>query len=308
MSSHHIGSLPAWAGFLPSIKIIDFAYNEFTGTLPLGVLLGQKLFAGIETFRAANCSLTGLISADLPEQIKELDLQGNDFSGTIPLEIAKFTSLQFFFVGNNPRLGGEIAPLLKNTVNLKTFSARNTSMTGRLDGGDWMSLTKMELLDLSFNSFEGTIPTEWGNLPSLKKLVLDNNAFTGLIPTDLGHLDDLLELKLADNVFVGKIPSELGLLESLEVLTLANNNLLHKVPSELGQLENLKTLTLSGNGLLQGTIPEALCGMNFSRYDIGCQLECSCCIDTSGYCAGTARVSSSDVFDNGERWRGLRGL
>lgn len=65
------------------------------------------------------------------------DLQGNAFTGTVPREIADLTSLQFLTL-DNTNLGGEIGTILKNAVNLKTFSARNTSLTGSINGTDWL--------------------------------------------------------------------------------------------------------------------------------------------------------------------------
>lgn len=166
------------------------------------------------------------------------------------------------------------------------------------------SLTNCEILDLSVNRLQGTIPSEWGKLSSLKKLRLSSNDFTGQIPTDFGLLDDLVELGLQDNVFVGRIPSELGQMSSLENLNLVDNNLYGTVPSELGLLEKLQELRLSGNALLQGTVPVCSPRSNFSRSDIGCQLECSCCVDETGTCSEDRKESArttKDVFDDNTR-------
>ena len=64
------------------------------------------------------------------------DLQGNAFDGTVP-QIANLTSLQFFNL-DNTNLEGEISTVLKNAANLKTLSARNTSLTGSLNGTEWL--------------------------------------------------------------------------------------------------------------------------------------------------------------------------
>lgn len=291
-------------------QYIDFSNNKFTGTLPFGYLLGRKLFEGLETMRVANNLLTGTLSSIIPDQIREVDLQGNDFFGEVPFDIEEFTNLQFVKLDNNKRLVGDIEALLKSVVHLKTFSARNTGMTGRLNGNDWESLTNLEILSLSDNAFQGTIPPEWGQLTALKKLSLASNGFTGLIPSTLGLLDDLNDLQLHNNTLVGSIPTELGML-GVEVLTLANNSLLGNVPTELGRLAGrLRVLTLSGNGRLRGTVPENLCsvpGANFSWPDIGCQLECSCCVNGAGFCSENepSNTDTRNAFNRGTR--NLRG-
>lgn len=277
------GPVPLWIARVPSIQHIDISYNLCSGMLPGG----ENLWTGIETFRAAHNLLTGTVSQLPSNKVIEVDLQGNNLSGIFPLAIEDFERLKYLILNDNSDMEIKISPLLKSAVNLVVFRARNTNMTGSLNGTEWMSLSdSLRILDLSQSMLKGTIPTEMGRLSLLKELGLGTNNFTGRVPSEIGLLDGMIELQLNNNNLAGELPSELGQLGLLEVLALANNILTGNIPSELGQLKELQMFTLSGNDLLQGAIPNGLCTSEttISRAGVGCQLECNCCVDLTDPC------------------------
>jgi hypothetical protein len=69
-------------------------------------------------------------------------------------------------------------------------------------------LTKVFLLDLSFNKFTGQIPASIGNIgATLFNLELANNEFTGPIPSMFAkQLKGLAALGLENNKLTGSIP------------------------------------------------------------------------------------------------------
>ncbi|XP_058110861.1 probable LRR receptor-like serine/threonine-protein kinase At3g47570 [Magnolia sinica] len=119
------------------------------------------------------------------------------------------------------------------------------------------NLTFLRKIDLSANSFHGTIPEEMGRLFRLKHLQLTNNTFTGEIPGNLTHCSKLIFLDLYGNRLEGKIPIELGSLSKLTLLNLGHNYLTGSIPPSLGNLSSLTILYISTNRL-EGSIPDEL--------------------------------------------------
>ena len=69
------------------------------------------------------------------------------------------------------------------------------------------NMTYLEILDLSQNRLNGTIPPTLGNLSRLQILDLSQNSLSGPIPSSLGNLTTLTNLNLSSNNLSGTIPS-----------------------------------------------------------------------------------------------------
>ncbi|CAN6467320.1 unnamed protein product [Victoria cruziana] len=100
------------------------------------------------------------------------------------------------------------------------------------------------------------------DLPQLYDLDLSYNLFEGPIPSGLGELAELVHLNLSDAGFSGSIPKSLGNLHQLESLDLSRNSLSGNIPTELVDLTFLSVLNLSFNQL-EGPIPQ---GNQFSTF------------------------------------------
>ncbi|KAL3613190.1 hypothetical protein CASFOL_042960 [Castilleja foliolosa] len=84
-------------------------------------------------------------------------------------------------------------------------------------------LGELVILSLSFNRFNGEIPTEIGSLSMLKYLYLGFNNFKGSIPKEIGKCTSLNALDLHDNQLTGHIPKQIGNCTSLKILYLRDN-------------------------------------------------------------------------------------
>ncbi|KAJ4745624.1 Leucine-rich repeat receptor-like protein kinase family protein [Rhynchospora pubera] len=118
-------------------------------------------------------------------------------------------------------------------------------------------LKSLKKLDLSSNSFKGSIPSSIGDLLVLEFLDLSMNHFEGVIPSSFGGLSSLISLNLSNNFLSGGIPEELKILESLQELQLSGNNLTGSIPDWVGNFANLRVFSAYENGLT-GVIPENL--------------------------------------------------
>ncbi|CAM8966828.1 unnamed protein product [Rhodiola kirilowii] len=121
-------------------------------------------------------------------------------------------------------------------------------------------LSGLTRLDLSYNRFQGSVPSAFGNLSSLQFLDLSYNRFDGLVPPELGNLGDLVSLNLSNNSLVGQLPDELRGLNKLQDLQLYTNGLNGSIPSWVGDLTSLRVFAAYENRL-SDRIPNHL-GLN----------------------------------------------
>ncbi|KAK9072552.1 hypothetical protein SSX86_008986 [Deinandra increscens subsp. villosa] len=117
-----------------------------------------------------------------------------------------------------------------------------------LDGGELSpslsNLTYLSHLDLSGNSFSGTIPRSIGYMSQLTYLNLGSNNFDGTIPISIGSLTRLTYLNLGSNNFNGTIPTSIGSLTQLTYLNLAYNSFYGIIPPDIENLTNLQSFSL----------------------------------------------------------------
>jgi Leucine-rich repeat (LRR) protein len=101
--------------------------------------------------------------------------------------------------------------------NILDLSYQNMTSVPR----DLFSNTTLTTLDLSHNALPGALPGEVRYLSKLEVLDLSDNTFTG-VPAEVGQLSLLKELDLSNNALSG-LPHELGNLSQLKILDLRGN-------------------------------------------------------------------------------------
>ncbi|XP_057990661.1 receptor-like protein 9DC1 [Hevea brasiliensis] len=228
--------------------------------------------------------------------LRYLNLNHSVFEGQIPLEISYLPALVSLDLSKNPYLILEtfiFNELVQNLTQLQQLdlSEINMSLVGssslmnlsssltslklsecQLQGKfpDISHLSKLVLLDLSYNNFSGEIPSSLENFKQLDTLYLDNNNLNGQIPSLLGSLKELSSLDLSYNNFNGEIPSSFENLKQLDSLYLYKNNLSGQIPSLLGSLKELSSLDLSYNNF-NGEIPSSFENLTQLYYlDLSC--------------------------------------
>ncbi|KAF7064331.1 hypothetical protein CFC21_070676 [Triticum aestivum] len=139
------------------------------------------------------------------------------------------------------------------TAGLRVLNFSSNRLVGRLS--DLSDFSRLEVLDLSFNSFTGTVTTQLSVMPRLRSLNLSSNHLVGAVP--LRMASSMEELVLSRNSFNDSIPSSLFSYSNLTLLDLSQNSLTGDVVDGFRKLPKLRTLILSGNNLT-GTIPASL--------------------------------------------------
>ncbi|CAM0948561.1 unnamed protein product [Alopecurus aequalis] len=156
-------------------------------------------------------------------------------------------------------LQGQITPSLGNLTFLTTLDLSVNSFVGSLP--ILGHLQKLHTLFLNNNNLNGIIPDSLTNCSNLANLDLSLNQLTGVIPPRIGNLTKLIGLSLNRNNFTGIIPPALGTIATLMGVYLEENQLSGQIPHELWQMPNIVELTLSQNSL-SGGIPQILPNMS----------------------------------------------
>ncbi|XVF39987.1 hypothetical protein PTKIN_Ptkin01aG0077200 [Pterospermum kingtungense] len=222
------GPLPAFIGNLSKLEFLSIAQNDFSGPIPkeLGNL----------------------------EELYMLSFHNNNFSGTLPPELGNLAKLQELYM-NSCGLSGEIPSTFAKLENLQFVWASDVAFTGKIPdfiGSKW---TKLTLLRLVGNSFEGPIPSNFANLTSLTSLRI-GGIYSGSSSLDfVRNLKNLTDLVLRNVLLTGTIPSYITDLQYLQKLDLSFNNLTGNIPSDLLYYMNFLEHLYLGNNSLSGALP-----------------------------------------------------
>ncbi|KAL2496547.1 putative leucine-rich repeat receptor-like serine/threonine-protein kinase [Forsythia ovata] len=158
-----------------------------------------------------------------------------------------------------------------NTVNCNCFYEGNTichvvsislkaqSLPGSVPR-EMVRLPYLQVIDLSRNYLDGTIPPEWGTMEQLVNISLLGNRITGPIPGELANISTLTDLVLEYNQLSGNIPLQFGNFSSIKRILLTSNNLTGELSATLAKLTTLKELFIQGSGL-SGPIPSGIASM-----------------------------------------------
>ncbi|XP_062020726.1 receptor-like protein 3 [Rosa rugosa] len=278
------GSIPTSICFTssPLIKVLDFSFNKFNGSIYPGVGMCSKL----KVFCAGNNNLSGTLPEDMYnvttlEQISLplnslygvlsdgilnltnlaiLDLHFNQFSGVLPLHFGKLSKLELLLLHFN-NLKGSLPPSLMNCTRLMQLNVGVNHFEGDLSMYNFSRLSRLRKLDLLKNQFTGTFPTSLYSCKSLKAIRLSANDIEGQIQPEILSLKSLSYLSLSFNRLTN-ITGAIKILmhcNSLIFLSLASSFEEEEVPADLGMtdfdgFQNLRLLDLSNNEVT-GQIP-----------------------------------------------------
>ncbi|XP_072978634.1 receptor kinase-like protein Xa21 isoform X1 [Typha angustifolia] len=245
------GVLPnAIANFSTSLEFFDLSYNQFEGSIPVGI--GNLVNVNLLIF--SGNFLTGAIPASLArlEMLQWLYLDQNNLSREIPSSFGNLTRLSELDLSFNA-LSGNI-PSSFAQCSLEQLSLGNNKLTGVVPKDIFLISTLSMYLGFPHNLLSGPIPSEVGSLKNLRQLDVRENNFSGQIPALLGECQVMEYLYLDGNLLQGPIPSQLSQLRGLLELDLSRNNLSGPIPEFLETFSQLSYLNLSFNNF-EGEVP-----------------------------------------------------
>jgi hypothetical protein len=113
------------------------------------------------------------------------------------------------------------------------------------------------ILDISMNTFSGSLPTTIGGLAALETLLAEDAGLVGPIPAEFESMAALRTFKGTLNLFTGAIPTYFGTMAALETLDISDNSFdIGTFPADLLASTSLKTIILARNEM-SGPLPDA---------------------------------------------------
>jgi Leucine-rich repeat (LRR) protein len=286
---------------LHQLTLIDLAFNEFSGNLPVSLYSCKSLIA----IRLAFNRLEGQIQSEVLQLkfLSFISLANNrltNITGAIKI-LMRCKTLRVVILGSNflhEAMPGDDTIVGSNVLeNVQVLSFRECQLSGQLP--IWLSkLKKLEILELRSNCITGSIPVWLSTLPRLSYLDLSDNLISGEFPKELcelpafvspkaqfdnGYLDlpifstikgivqyNILSyvgptVLVQSNNLSGNIPVEINHLKLLRELDLSDNNFSGSIPYQMSELTNLERLNLSANRL-SGEIPASLSNLHFLHH------------------------------------------
>ncbi|KAK8293908.1 hypothetical protein V6Z12_D06G220400 [Gossypium hirsutum] len=255
-----VGEVPEWIGEMGSLQTLDLSVNKFSGQVPDSI--GKLKFLKVLNF--SSNSLNGSLPASMENNMNllALDISQNLLTGDLPGWIFKSGPNQVLF--SEQKVGANVdnpisASLGAYLQRIQVLDLSQNSFSGELTF-DIGALSSLKLLNLSKNSFIGPVPGTVAELKALEVLDLSQNQLNGSIPMEIGGAYSLKDLRLKANFIEGKIPSSIENCTLLRTLIISQNNLSGPIPAKIGKLSNLEYVDLSFNDLA-GRLPKQLANL-----------------------------------------------
>lgn len=255
-SSSLAGTLPLELFDLTLLTTLSFNRNQLSGSI-----LDDEVWRRLGFLRWLDLGvnrLTGTIPAAITanEVLSELRLYENDLSSTLP-EFASRSALKNLLLWNC-NLSGHLPLSLFSLRQLEYLDIYGNAFSGTLSTRIGNLASKLWWLELSYNDFQGALPSEIGLLTQLRFFDAHWSSFNSTLPSSIGNMDRLEDFGMIGNELTGQIPSEVGRLErTLTSVNFFGNQLSGVIPTEIGKLSSLESLVLSSNDLT-GNVPSEL--------------------------------------------------
>ncbi|CAL9762605.1 unnamed protein product [Musa acuminata subsp. burmannicoides] len=271
------GPIPIEIGKLSNLTILSLSKNSLEGTMSelhfasLTKLSELDLFENslvisidhnwvppfqLQSIRLNSCKLGPAFPRWLRSQnsIENLDMSNTSIEDVLPDWFWKNSAFSINLSQN--QINGTLPTSLEHMTNLTTLKLSMNLLEGPIPRSlsSIFPTQELELLDLSHNQINGSIPSFMCNLRQLHILDLSDNQISDEIPCCWQVPNFLSYINLANNKLSGEIPSSIGKLTRLESLHLNNNSLHGHLPLSLKSCSRLIFLDL-GDNKFSGNIP-----------------------------------------------------
>ncbi|XP_044344978.1 leucine-rich repeat receptor protein kinase HPCA1-like [Triticum aestivum] len=182
-SNNFTGGIPPSFGLLSNLFWLDLADNQLSGSIPIssGGSPGLDLLTHTKHFHfnknQLSGSLAGLFNSSMI--LEHILFDHNQLSGPIPPELGGIATLKIIRLDRN-NFTGEVPANISKLDNLNLLNLANNQLNGTIP--DLSSLSKLNVVDLSNNSFDPSVAPNWfSTLQSLTSVILSNNALNGTL-------------------------------------------------------------------------------------------------------------------------------
>ncbi|VVA19009.1 PREDICTED: receptor [Prunus dulcis] len=152
---------------------------------------------------------------------------------------------------------GGISPSLGNLTHLTHLNLSHNSLYGSLETQFFLSLNRLEFLDLSYNLLSGELPFSLLS-SNIRTVDLSSNHFHGSIPSSIfQRASNLTSFNVSNNTFTGYVPSSICLHSSpfVRLLDFSSNEFSGNLALGLGECSKLEVFR-AGHNNLSGLLPE----------------------------------------------------
>ncbi|MBA0727340.1 hypothetical protein Golax_000337 [Gossypium laxum] len=239
------GQLTPLLSQLTQLTILDLSDNSFFGSIPSSI----SSLRSLQTLILKSNSFSGSIpdSVTTLKSLESLDISHNSLSGPLPKTLNSLSGLRRLDLSYNQLTGF----LPKLPYNLLELALKGNSLSGYISKSSFDGLTQLEVVELSENSFTGTLGAWFFLLPALQQADLANNSLTRVeISKPSGGNSDLVAIDLGFNHIEGNAPTDFANYPQLSSLTLRYNRLRGAIPLEYSKKKSLRRLFLDGNFLI----------------------------------------------------------
>ncbi|KAL5569741.1 hypothetical protein UlMin_026316 [Ulmus minor] len=248
------GPIPSSLGQLPILGELDLSNNLLNGTIPQS--LGK--LSSLEVLDLSSNSLVGIFSelhfANL-SRLKQFNIGSNHLSCKVKSDWIPPFRLRVINM-SSCNIGSQFPRWLQTQTEVSLLDLSNSNISGSFP--TWLQGMSLYYLDLSMNSIGGQIPTNiFHRMHVLEILRLSSNLLNGSIPNSLCKVEGLQALDLSKNQLYGEIPDCWPKTIWLVVINLSFNKLSGHIPSSFGRINDLRWLHLNENGL-SGELPLTL--------------------------------------------------
>nr|GMD80149.1 receptor-like protein 12 [Ipomoea batatas] len=178
LSSNAIsGEIPNWIwgindGYVP---YLNFSHNHLTH-------IQEPMEYGRHDYLDLNSNLLSGKIPPLPRAAVHLDLSNNNFSSMPPDIGDQLPNIRFFSIANN-RVSGRIPPSWCHAALLEVLDLSNNTLQGTIPSCLAQNNTNLGVINLKGNHLSGEIPqVSW---QSLRVIDLASNHFSGILPANL---------------------------------------------------------------------------------------------------------------------------
>jgi hypothetical protein len=143
-----------------------------------------SIYYHVAVLQLNGCSLIGTIPASISwlRNATSLSLARNHLHGSIPDMFGEMMNLSYIGLGEN-YLTGPIPSTLAMLQNIQRIDLEDNHLSGGLDGAfDPHVQTKLGIVTLTNNAFNGQLPAALFQNPALVELDIRYNCFTGTLP------------------------------------------------------------------------------------------------------------------------------
>ncbi|PWA72585.1 leucine-rich repeat protein [Artemisia annua] len=240
-----------------NLEYLDLSENLFVGRIPDDI---SRLSRELKYLSLLNNNFTGDIPVSISRlsKLTYLELRQNLFNGSFPEEIGNLSDLEELYLGFNDFKPSRLPDSFTRLKKLRNFIMTEANLIGEIPA-NLSGMAAIELLDVSVNRLEGSIPSDLFLLKNLKEVYLFANNLTGGIPDSI-EAWNMEIIDLSANKLTGEIPNGFGNLTSLKNLTLFINQLSGEIPVGIGRLPKLHDVRIFRNKL-SGQLPP-----DFGRY------------------------------------------